>query len=528
MANLLGRATMAVVAGYQAAVDTWTAGGRESTSALASSRRAELQELWARYKGTTFDAQGRALSIRQNQALYRHTRQLYNPVRVLVDFYAGVVYPGRVRTPDEAVPPGVPEAIPLGGDTPDELAAAVFQWMEWAGWQSEKAVMVRYGAAQGSVLLEIVDDWERGKVSADLWRADYVADIVLDRAGNPKLFTLEYPIFDGAQRHTYKRTVDGEVIRTYRDGQPYGYDGRPAEQPHPYGFCPARWARHTHTGDDWGAAAIAGSLGLIDELNSAASVMADTELKRLNAPVLIKAKHAPSRLGAAATARAGSEFSADARAAERESIPYWHTTDTDAAVEPLWPAVGGGEARTVEWLLARIEEQHPEIALWRHMREMSQVTGPGAARLVGDVTARVQEAASEYDRQLKAAAQMAVAIGGFRLAEGAEGWARDRRTRQQERFAGFGLDSWAAGNLDFTILPRPLLPSTEGERADESLAWFNAAKAALDAGLPLEAFLREERGWDEERLANLSVAAVAEIERRQRLAQADVVDGIDQ
>jgi hypothetical protein len=113
----------------------------------------------------------------------------------------------------------------------------------------------------------------------------------------------------------------------------------------------------------------------------------------------------------------------------------------------------------IESLTGEIERDHPELGMYNQLREMSQVTGPGASRLFGDVEALVMDAQANYDTQTIKALQMAVAIGGWRLSQG--DWIQG--TRQQQAFAGFDLDSFKAGDLDFEIEERPLIPVTEEE-----------------------------------------------------------------
>ena len=92
---------------------------------------------------------------------------------------------------------------------------------------------------------------------------------------------------------------------------------------------------------------------------------------------------------------------------------------------------------------------------------MSQVTSPGAARMMGDVYSRVLEVSSNYDTQSIKLFQMVAAIGGFRFRENREGWRL--KTEAQAKFAPFDLDSYARGDLNMAIMPRPLIPMTEDD-----------------------------------------------------------------
>ncbi|HEY8743914.1 MAG TPA: hypothetical protein VIU62_12485, partial [Chloroflexota bacterium] len=120
----------------------------------------------------------------------------------------------------------------------------------------------------------------------------------------------------------------------------------------------------------------------------------------------------------------------------------------------------------IQQLIGEIEQDHPELTLYKELRAMSQVTGPAASRLVGDAAGLIAEAAANYDQQLIKLFQMGVAIAGWRLNNGDWGLT----DRQREKFAPFDLDSYIRGDLDFFISPRPLVPQTRREQLDAERA----------------------------------------------------------
>jgi hypothetical protein len=171
-------------------------------------------------------------------------------------------------------------------------------------------------------------------------------------------------------------------------------------------------------------------------------------------------------------------------------------------------------------MLTEIEHDFPELSMYQELRKMSQVTGPGAARMMGDVYSRVLEVSSNYDTQSIKLFQMAVAIAGFRLREGKLGW-RDK-TEQRMKFAPFDLDSYSKGELDLSIMPRPLIPLTEadtieltGKRLDnakKAQGVFNDDKVLEIAGISSEderAEILSERGRETEEAANNGQGAFA-------------------
>lgn len=488
----------------------------------AATRRADLQRLWAYYANTVYEGQWLWQAYRSRYGMYRAIRSIYNPTRRLVEFYAGAVYPGVLSEDGSQLPDGVPLAIPLTKDTPDELKVAIAQFWQWSNWQANKAVMVRYGAASGSVLVEVIDDLERRKVTANVVWPGLICDLDLDSTGNVTTYAMEYRAEDDGQTYLYRKEVDREVFRYFRDGSPYDYDGEGAEQTNPYGFVPAVWVRHIHTGGVWGAPAIDGSIGKVDELNSLASHVHDAVHKKINAPALLSGVQSLNALtGQKKRPTTTDELSTDANIlSDREDLLLIGGpagSDVKSLAGTLELADAGPY---LDRLLAEIEADHPELLMYRQLRDMSQVTGPGAAQIMGDTYARVIEAQASYDQQSIKLFQMAVAISGWRLDSGAWG----ERDRQREKFAPFDLESYVSGDLDLGIAPRPLIAPTQAQRFSEQLSAAQALQALTTAGMTLEMAAQRVYGLNEDEVAQFTLEHLAAIQREQALAQEDVVD----
>lgn len=440
--------------------------------------------LWAYYNTGVFDDIATWARYRAQYRLYRQIRLIYSPVRRLVDFYAGAIYPGVLSEDGADLPDGVALAIPLADDTPPALKAAIGQWWQWTNFQSGKSLMVRYGAATGSVLVEVVDDLERGKVTANIVWPGLVADLQLDATGNVKAYAVEYDTTDDrGQRYTFRKEIDQKAIRFYRDNRPFDPDGMGSTLPNPYGFVPAVWAKHRDLGGDHGAPAIHGSLGKVDELNSLASHIHDSIHKTIGAPVIMWSKGTPANL--LNQSKRGSTEDLDVPEADRESMLLLHGPE-GGRVDSLNGNLSLGDSLPyLDKLIGEIEQDHPELAMYRELRAMTQVTGPGAARMMGDVASMVVESQAAYDQQVVKLHQMAVAIAGWRASRGDWG---PSLTRQQAKFLPFDLTSYERGDLDFAIMPRPLIPLTpeeqiSRERAQLSLETDRIAMSADPMGI---------------------------------------------
>ena len=422
--------------------------------------------------------------------LPRGLRGAYNPTRRAVDFAPGHVYPGAWSEDGRPLPDGTPHAIQFPpdvlADRPD-LVLAGLQSLDWGNWRSARHVYVREGAMLGSVFVEVVDDLDRLKVYPEVVPLERVVELTLDATGNVKGYALEYRTSEGDSRpYLYRKEVTPESIATYKDGQRFAYDdsGEPV-QPNPYGFAPAAWVKHRDVGGLFGAPAIDGVVPKIEELNALATGLHDFVNKFSRQPLYFKSDEE-----VAVTDLSGGSSTPTSERTAAENAPdrvLYLQGPRDSDVSWLMqPMPLDGVADAMAKLIEEIESDLPEIVLDEQLRGMSQVTGPGAERLVSDVRAKVEEMQANYDAGTVKLLQMGAAIGGWRANTGAWG-PRGALTRQQAKFLGFDLDSFAAGDLDLALLPRPLVARTE----DERLAALEARKRA--AGLS-NAYVRRALG----------------------------------
>ncbi len=473
-----------------------------------ASRRQLYALLWSYYTNSAFEEMTRWQVYRQTFGLYRYTRSIYNPTQRIVDFYVNHVYPGVLSEDGSRLPAGVQLAIPLADDTDDKLKAAIAQFWQWSNWQEQMGIAVQYAGVTGSALGELADDAERGKVYASITWPGHVEDIELDEAGNIKYYALEYEVVEGddsrslARTYIYRKEVDVGSFRFFKDGRPFNY-GQGAEYENPYGFVPAVWFRHANQGSTFGAPAIRGSIGKIDELNSLASHIVDDIHKQINNPLVIGSDNPiVSLFKQNQQNQKKAEELAESDTSGRQATTLLKGA-ADVKVERLSGNLDLADAMPyLDSIIKEIEHDFPELTFYRELRGMSQVTGPAAARLTGDVGMKVLRAQAGYDQQSIKLFQMAIAIGGWRLARG--DWANP--SIQQRKFAGFDLMSYKRGQLDFAIMPRPLVPLTEGEQLDNEKKRADVVNAKKD-------FLDEQQslielGYNDEQ--------IAEIERRKR------------
>jgi len=457
---------MATRAAYNTFVRVYSDPSVEGARAVFSAHQNAYNWRWSYYNNSVFDNLGDWNTYKSANRMYRFSRSLYNPAARLANFYVGSVYPGRLSVEKDAK-----SAIPLNESTPDDLRKAIGQLYQWSNWQENKAVFVRYGSVLGDVLTEVVDDTDRQNVTLQNVWPGLVADLELDPTGNVKMYVIEYDAFDQDDRqYKYRKTVDGESFKIEHD------DKTILQYANPYGFVPATWTRHRNEGTDHGAPAMRHT-NKWDDLNSLASHAHDQVHKVFGAPIVLSGSGSFTNLDNANTAKAGTS---EDNPRMQESIKVMKGP-ADAAIHVA--NLPASEAIPyMEKLIEEIEHDHPELTFYSQLRDMSQVTGPAASRLMGDVQALLADAQATYDQQMIKSIQMAVAIGGWRLQERAWTFA----TRQQQAFAGFNLGSYKAGDLDFMIDERDLLPLTELEKMEIESKKISIKEAEKQLATPVQ------------------------------------------
>lgn len=468
--------------------------------------------LAAYYSNSVFDTISNWTAYKSTNRLYRQTRAIFNPTRRLVNFYAGNVYRGRLSKDGLPFNDGTDLAIPFAPDSDPDLLTAIAQLWQWTNWLDGKDQMVGLAAMVGECLVEVVDEVDRGKVTFEIRWPGWVdfGFLDLDAGGNVKAYALEYQSFDEmGQSYIYRKEVDQDEFRYYKDGALYDY-GNGARVPNMYGFVPAVWVRHQMMDAVHGAPAIQGSLNKLDELNSLASLIHDEIAKTVASPVLITG-----------TGQIGSLFAQPKKGAtEDEPVP-----DAD---REAWPILKGGADADmkklplqladgvpyIEKLLNEIEHDFPELGMYQKLSDMTQVTGPAAERLMGNVAGKLDSVAARHDQQSVKLFTMAVAIAGERVRRGDWG----SLNRQQEKFRPFSLESYERGDLDLEIMARRLFKPTEKELADERLVRVQTA-VQLD-GIVDERERILAAGYDEEEVDEILARKGAEDEKKAERALA--------
>ena len=269
---------------------------------------------------------------------------------------------------------------------------------------------MRYGACLGDVLVEVTDDVDRGKVGTEVRWPGFITDLDLDSQGNVKGYSLQYDAQDDdGKSYIYKKSVDVEAFRFFKDNEPFDYSGDAqlgSSYENPYGFVPAVWAKHTDLGGDHGAPAMR-NLGKWDTLNESASLIHNYIRKVTQAPIVLVGGNTMNAV-TAETKEGATRGAADSLGASYADEQFKLLRGPDGAnvlTIPLDIEQAYGE---IDRQVAEIEADHPELTMYKQLRAMSQVTGPAAQ----DIDWRRGATGRRGTRRLRHGIDQALSDGG--------------------------------------------------------------------------------------------------------------------
>jgi hypothetical protein len=480
------------MAGFTAFREAYLSAGLVDTAnsdfADFDARRLRYNLYWALYENTAYrNVHSWSVLYRQQQALYKYIRGIYNPSYRLGEFWKSHLWGGRLD-PDAGDGSEIPTALPIVADN-QLLRPALSQLWKWSNWQINKGIASLYGAILGDVALQIVDDTERQKVYLKIVHPGIIKDVTLDDFGNVKGYEIEerrvHP-YDPQRTAVYleKASRDGDnvIYQTFMDDALFAWYGQVAEWEVPYGFVPMVMIQHNNVGLDWGWSEVHSGRPKFQEVDDLASKLSDQIRKMVDAPWLFAGINKPT----AAPRTAGTTPTSDMPQPGREEMNALYGP-SDAKAQPLVaPLDISATAQYIKELLSELERDYPELQM-----DIWTAGGDTSGRALRIARQRVETKVNErrplYDDGLVRAQQMAVAIGGYRNYEG---------------FESFGLDSYKQGQLDHKIGERDVFKKDPFDDSEKEMAFWSAAEKAVKTGLPLMTFLKRN-GWDEQELKDL-------------------------
>jgi len=412
---------------------------------------------WAYYRGQMFSRrEGQDWSIYlSGRELYKHTRLIYNPVPMIVDFYVDNLWQPAANEDFESL------VTPVTDKTDEKLIAAIAQIDQWSNFLSDAPKIKRYAAATGNILIEGVDDLARQKVLHRAIWPGYVTHIELNETGDVIAYTIEYEVYDPEKRSNFKfkKIVTKDSFSYFRDDRPFIPIGKTAEvEPNPYGFCFAVWIRHTDDGSEFGLPACK-DFNKVDEVNSLGSHLHDSIHKGIESPKIISVD------GEVLPLIGATQNETTKVVTPQDPRLNWvvFKTKPSTTVHDLAGDLKLAEANPyLKDCLTSFTDDYPELQAASIIRDNAQLSGAALERMLGPAQNRLNGVQPNYNQQLIKLRQMQIAVAGMRANGG--GWTS--ANRQKDVFKPYGLSSYEKGELNFNLKKSVLVQTTEAENED--------------------------------------------------------------
>lgn len=458
-------------------------------------RRMRYQILWAFYENTAYrNIHTWATRYRADYALYEYTRNIYNPVGRIIDFWQMHLLGGEL---DPLAGDGTeqPSAMPIITEN-EALRPAIAQIWQWSNWQQRKDWLALVGPCLGDSAIKIIDDIARNKVYMQIIHPKTIKSIAKDDFGHIKAYTLEEERANPNNPATTTPVIYNEIVTrdengkvfftTTLNGTPYPWNGEEAEWSVDYGFVPFVHIPHIDVDIDYGWSEVHKIRSKVHEADDLASKLDDQIRKTVDVPWLFTGAKKPS----ASPTTTGSDSSRDRLSPGREEVPALYSSDPNAKAIPLVSDLDiPGVSQHIATILQDIERDYPELKL-DILGLSGSISGRALAIARQPTVVKVKQRRVAYDRGIRDAQAMCVAIGGDRKVDPA--------------FAGFGLDSYERGDLDHIIGNRPVFAKTEWDDIEINREFWAAAEVAVSrVGVPLPTYL-ESQGWTNEQIRRLT------------------------
>ncbi len=336
-------------------------------------RVAELNRRASYYDGSVYSQARKQLDWLAPR-LYKGIKPLYLPLSRAVDVDAGIIPGGWELPPDE------PKS-----ETWKKAMDTVF---DWSNWDTDGVLFVHYGAQYGVSGLRIAD--MRNERMVIVQPVDPMLYMLVDK----NMYTPDVQMALWVERRTdsmgedyeYAEVITPESIRTYKDGQPEGFDEREPEYKNELGFVPYVEVRHIETGKPLGECTFQKSIDLLNEVNEIASYLADIIKKNADAQWAI--------------------FGAEPSDLQHSGEVVWFFPQ-GADAKPLVPGIDiDGVLEFIKEIAQNVTASLPELA-FDDLRRKDQIATATLELQLMELVLKVRRTRPNYDRGLTQALRMA-------------------------------------------------------------------------------------------------------------------------
>lgn len=206
-----------------------------------------------------------------SDSAFKLAHKLYAETRSLLSFLA------RAVDLDVALVPGVMGPWALKDGTPQAIMDAQAQLYEWSNWAIEGDDWLEDGATCGEAFIKIVPqvgiEGQPSTINLDRLKPEiamYIPQHMVDGQVSDLLLIVDRAAIDSnGETYEYGEAITPAEVRTYRNGEPQGYNGDPDRFPNPLGFVPVVATKNSDRCDP----TFAKALPQIDSVNELASYL---------------------------------------------------------------------------------------------------------------------------------------------------------------------------------------------------------------------------------------------------------------
>ena len=307
--------------------------------------------------------------------LYRGIKPLYLPLASAVDVDCGII-PGDWKLPEE-------------DSRTEGWQNAIDTVFDWSNWDTDGVLYVHYGAQYGVSGLRVADLRDIQKVIVQPIDPTLYMPIGMSAYDNkPDMsIMIETRQDTSGDDFQYAEVITPQQIRTFKAGEPFGFDGRDAEYGNEQGFVPFVEIRHIETGKPFGECTFQKAIPLLDEVNEMASYLADIIKKNVE-PQWFARGIEPSDL-------------------TQSGDNVWFATSPDSDMRPLVPGIDiDGVLAFVKEIAANVDRALPERA-FDDIRRKDQIATATLELQLMELVLKIKRVRPNYDKGLKQALQMA-------------------------------------------------------------------------------------------------------------------------
>ena len=336
-------------------------------------RKKELETRASYYDGSIYEVARKAFGWLAPR-LYKGVKPLYLPLSRAVDIDAGII-PGEW-------------SISIDEPKRELWEKARDTVFDWSSWDTDGVLYVHYGAQTGISGLRVSNLVDEKKViiqSVDPTLYMLIENSAYTNSVDMALWIEKKQDANG-EDYEYAEVITSDLIRTYKDGVPYGFDGREPEYKNDLDFVPYVEVRHLETGKKYGECTFQKSIPILNEVNQMASYLADIISKNADAQWAVMGAE-PSDLS------------------HSSDIVWFFPAGTD--VKPLVPGIDiDGVLNFIKEIAGNVKESLPELA-FDELRSKDQIATATVELQLMELILKIKRTRPNYDRGLVTALQMA-------------------------------------------------------------------------------------------------------------------------